>query len=158
LSDFAKEILASLNSQLIAKDENIQNESALVVKFLSKQCTSNESIQLILKNLFDVLNGSQGKLSTSNQKFSVLTAIGNCSFNFCFSNNDVLKFFIENIGDFLKSETHEATQLFCLEQLSSCFRNLQTSSFATIFLTKLKDFFKVFIFIIFLLLVKIFNF
>ena len=85
MSDFAKEILASLNSQLIAKDENIQNESALVVKFLSKQCTSNESIQLILKNLFDVLNGSQGKLSTSNQKFSVLTAIGNCSFNFCFS-------------------------------------------------------------------------
>ena len=58
----------------------------------------------------------------------------------------------ENIGDFLKSETHEATQLFCLEQLSSCFRNLQTSSFATIFLNKLKDFFKVFIFITFFII------
>ena len=44
--------------QLIAKDEIIQNESALVIKFLSKQCSNNDSIQFVIKHLFDILNGN----------------------------------------------------------------------------------------------------
>ena len=142
MSDFAKEILPSISSQLISKDENIQNEAALVVKNISKQCNNNDSIKFIIKHLFDLLNGSQGKLSITSQKFSVLTAIGNCSSNQCFSNSEILLNFIELIGEFLKTETHDGTLLFCLEQLCCCFKNLQTNSFSAVLLTKLKDFFK----------------
>lgn len=145
LSDFVKEILPSLNSQLTSKDETIQNESTLVVKFLVKQCNNNDAIQFILKHLFDLLNGSQGKLSQSNQKCSIVSAIAYCSANYCFSSNDILQCFVDTMGEFLKSETHEGTLLFCLEQISVSFRNLQTNTFSAGFLTKLKDFFKVII-------------
>ena len=80
---------------MISKDENIQNEAALVLKTPSKQCNNNDSIQFIIKHLFDLLNGSQCKLSNTNQKFSVLTAIENCSTNHCLSNNEILLNFID---------------------------------------------------------------
>lgn len=58
LSDFSSDFVTALGTQLISKDESIQNESALVFKSLASQCSSQEAIQKMIKHLFYVLAGN----------------------------------------------------------------------------------------------------
>ena len=83
-------------------------------------------------------------MSTADQKLSVLSAIGNCSQNPCFAKQEIYQTVIDNLGEFLKIETHEATLHFAYEQLNLCFKNIQVSNLQAAFALKLKEFFKVF--------------
>lgn len=142
LSDFSSDLVNALASQLISKDELIQNETAQVFKSLASQCSSQDSIQQMLKHLFKVLNGGEGKLSTSNQKISILTAIGNCSSIFSESSQDILIVLFQLFADYLKTETHEPSQVFCLQQLNKWLKSFKLQQFSAECVKKLNEFFK----------------
>ncbi len=113
------------------------------MKTLAKQCSTQEALQYILKHLFFILNGGEGKLTSSVQKCMVLAAIGNCSLNSSFSNQEILQQLLDSYSEFLKVETHEATLHFGFEQLIACLKNIHLSNFQAAFLLKVKEFFKV---------------
>ena len=113
------------------------------MKTLAKQCSTQEALQYILKHLFFILSGGEGKLTSSVQKCMVLAAIGNCSLNSSFSNQDILQQLLDSYSEFIKVETHEATLHFGFEQLIACLKNIHISNFQAAFLLKVKEFFKV---------------
>ncbi len=143
LSDFGEDLQRSLGSQFLSKDEQLQHEASCVFKSLAKQCSSNECIQRMLKHLFFILNGGEAKLATATQKQNVLNGIGSLAHNSSHQlNPDVFLQLLQLFGDYLKTETHEATLIFTLKQLNVWFTQLKMSSFNAECVKKLNDFFK----------------
>jgi len=143
LSEFSSELIKILRSQLLAKDEENQNEAAFSIKSLAKQCSNKESIILILTSLFDLLN-VEGKSASINQKQTILFSIGNCSFNCCQSNTqDVFLKLIQLFNEYLKNETNESVVIFALSQLKIWLDLLKVQTISSDVFNKLNDFFKV---------------
>lgn len=92
-----------------------------------------------------IIKGGEGKLSTSNQKCAILSAIGNCSSIFSQTSQDILVQLIQSFADFLKIETHEPTQVFALQQLNKWLRSFKLQQYSPETVKKLNDFFKVLI-------------
>jgi hypothetical protein len=115
----------------------------MAFKNLAVQCSSLDAIQSMLKYLFGVLNGNEGKISTPNQKLAILTAIGNVASNFCQSIQDLLPQLLQLFGDYLKLETHETSLIFALDQLNRWLQSLKLKNIPGEHATKLNAFFKV---------------
>ena len=143
LSDFAKDLIPLMSKQLIVKSEETQKEATTSIKLFVLQCTSVEIIQYIIKYLFSVLNGSEGKLTMPIQKNMVLEAISNCSLNPSFNNQDCLKNFLDQFADFLKHETNDLTLHFAFEKIRFCLHNTNISTFHSSSLPRITSFFKV---------------
>jgi hypothetical protein len=58
MSDFSEQLITNLATQLLAKDQHSQHSALDGIKSLSKQCSNTESVVLIIKHLFRILNGS----------------------------------------------------------------------------------------------------
>lgn len=57
---------------LHSKDDLARNESADACKRLAQQCSDSSAIEQLLRQVFDVFNGSDGKLNVVEHKISVL--------------------------------------------------------------------------------------
>lgn len=142
LNDFAKDLIHSMSKQLLVKSEETQMEAVESIKCLVLQCSSVEILQYIIKYLFSVLNGSEGKLNLPIQKNMVLAAISSCSLNPIF-NQECLQSYLDQFADFVKVESNDLTLHFAFEKIRVCLDNTKISSSQANFLPNVTSFFKV---------------
>jgi hypothetical protein len=115
----------------LSKDEAVQAEAVLCFGSLARKCESGELLHTnLVRHLFSTLAGNEhGKLTTSAQKSTVLSAIGQCSTTGATLNVDAFASILQLFTDYLRSEAttpHEPTLLVALTQL-----NLWLASTAT---------------------------
>jgi hypothetical protein len=84
----------------------------------------------------------EGKLGTIQQKTSILSSIGNASFNQSQNIQDLLDKLIQLFTDFFKIESNETILLIALQQLNVWFENMKLFSLSGDLMKKLNDFFK----------------
>lgn len=100
-------------------------ESIAAYTHLAKQCSDPAAIEELLRQIFDVFNGSDGKLTVVDHKYSVLQGAG------CLSENSVTgssaqKLSVTAAEHFIKVlnvEVHEKTLCFALEMMSLWCKN-----------------------------------
>lgn len=66
-----------------SKDDLAREESADACKRLAEQITDSGAIELLLKKIFDVFHGSDGKLTVVTHKISVLQVLFGKYFKYC---------------------------------------------------------------------------
>ncbi|KAL4223498.1 eIF-2-alpha kinase activator GCN1 [Mactra antiquata] len=121
LSQYALEIIKPIGVQLTSKDIQARSEACNAVTNLASQCSDHEIVAKIVKHLFGVLNGSEGKLSMTEQKISVLQAVGNTSKNSvsgATTLQNLSSTVVEGFLPVLSSEVHEGTLLHTLSMMS----------------------------------------
>lgn len=137
------DFLPSLKSQLISKEEVVQNESIEVFKMLSSKCRYVTSLEDIMKSLFDLLTSAQGKLLTPNQKQKIISAIGNCSSNFLISNENMIGFLLKQFENYLKTETNEQIIVNIHQQLKKLLTKFDSVNFSQEIILDMKKFFQI---------------
>ena len=81
LSQYVEEFKKSFGTNLHAKDDQTREDAIRATTNLGKGISDASSLTNLLKALFAVLGGSEGKLSVNTHKLSLLAAIGNLSKN-----------------------------------------------------------------------------
>ncbi|XP_064653044.1 stalled ribosome sensor GCN1-like [Lineus longissimus] len=121
LSQYAADLVSQLGSQLHVKDDQVRDSAVAACKALALQCSDRGAVEKMAKHLFGVLNGSEGKLSVTSHRQSVLSAIGNLTRS-PVSGASVIENLAGEIGEmfipFLKQEVHEATLAHALSMFS----------------------------------------
>lgn len=120
LSRYTQDISKGLFANLHSKDDLVRDEAADACKRLSLQCSDSSAVEGLLKAIFAVFHGSEGKLTVATHKISVLQGAGNLSFN-AVSGSSVQKLAEVACGHFievLKTEIHEKTLCHALEMMS----------------------------------------
>lgn len=57
---------------LYSKQDELRIEATEAIRSVSRQCSDSSAIERLLVHLFGILSGSEGKLSTADQKMNVL--------------------------------------------------------------------------------------
>ncbi|CAH1402466.1 unnamed protein product [Nezara viridula] len=120
LSQYAITIGKIISASLYCNDEEIRNQAAVACKNLALQCSDPDAVSSLLDYLFQIFNGSQGKLTVADHKISILQGIGNFSYNAVTGSSiqplaeKATKHFIK----ILETEVHEKTLVHCLEMMS----------------------------------------
>lgn len=107
-------------ANLRSKEAVTRNESNATLKSLSLKCSKSEAIDILIKSTCSIYNGSDGKLTLTEHKISVLEAIGNLSLN-AVSNNDLIKttdYIIDFFIKVLDLEQNEKILCFALDMFS----------------------------------------
>ncbi|XP_065830516.1 stalled ribosome sensor GCN1-like [Oscarella lobularis] len=78
-SQYASEIGKSAAAQIFSRNENMRSVTVDLMKRLAKQCSDASAIEQLAKHLIGILNGSEGKLSSTEQRISVLNGLSNLS-------------------------------------------------------------------------------
>eukprot|EP00058_Branchiostoma_floridae_P014051 XP_002599539.1 hypothetical protein BRAFLDRAFT_121765 [Branchiostoma floridae] len=73
LSQYTQDISKILGSQLHSKDDTTCEETGRAFKILAQQCSDPGALEEAAKHLFNVLNGSEGKLTVVKHRMGVLT-------------------------------------------------------------------------------------
>ncbi|XP_042146594.1 eIF-2-alpha kinase activator GCN1 [Ixodes scapularis] len=121
LSPYLGDLGKSIAQHLIAKDEACRQGAVLALRHLAKQCGSQEALEVLLSHLVEVLNGSEGKLSTTEQRLGVLMGFGEVSCHVVTGASHVQKLSeaaLKHLLQVLKSEVHEGTLLLTLKVMS----------------------------------------
>nr|XP_023696536.1 eIF-2-alpha kinase activator GCN1 [Paramormyrops kingsleyae] len=79
LSQYALDIGKGLASHLKANNTQLTEEAVVALQHLAEQCSDPGAVQEVVTHLFNILGGSEGKLTVVAQKMSVLSGIGSCS-------------------------------------------------------------------------------
>ncbi|XP_025837277.1 eIF-2-alpha kinase activator GCN1 [Agrilus planipennis] len=120
LSQYAVDIGKSLIANLPSKDETVREHSVIACKQLAQQCSDSGAIEKLVKDVFAVFHGSNGKLTLIEHKISVLRGAGNLSFNGVMGSSlqclasSTSKFFFK----VLETEVHEKVLCHTLDMLS----------------------------------------
>lgn len=129
LSPYVGELGKSLAQNLVAKDEACRQGAVVALHNLAHQCGSPEALEKLIKHLVGVLNGSEGKLTTTEQRLSVLTGIGEVSshvVNGATHVQQLSEVALQHLLSVLKAEVHEGTLLLTLKMMSKwCLRLTQ---------------------------------
>ncbi|KAI4899225.1 hypothetical protein NFI96_030703, partial [Prochilodus magdalenae] len=139
LSQYAKDIVKGLASQLKASNPELMEQAVQAVQNLSHQCSDPSAVQDLVTHLFGILGGSEGKLTVVAQKMNVLSGIGSCSHHAVSGSSSqslsasVAVLFIP----FLQQEVHEGTLVHAVSVLSQWTGRLNTEVPAA-----LRDWFK----------------
>ncbi|KAL0272371.1 UNVERIFIED_CONTAM: hypothetical protein PYX00_005366 [Menopon gallinae] len=114
--DIGKQIVANLHSN----DDLSRDLAAEACRQLARQCTDSTSLQNLLNHLFEVYNGSEGKLTVTAQKISMLQGAGYISENGVTGSSaqQLAAHATEHFMKVLETEVHEKTLIFALEMLS----------------------------------------
>ncbi|XP_066249177.1 stalled ribosome sensor GCN1 [Euwallacea similis] len=120
LSSCVMDIGSSLITNLHSKDEKARIDSATNCKYLAKKINDPKAIDEILKKIFGVYHGADGKLTVAEHKMGVLQGAGNFSYNKVpiEHNADLLLKTIPQFSKVLETEVHEKTLCFALDMLS----------------------------------------
>lgn len=130
LSANAVEITKGFSANIYSQNERARIESADLCKQLALKCSDSTVISNILNFLFNIYHGSEGKLSTSEQKINILQAIGNFSFNTVTNEDNSQKLAESVIDQFIKvldNEMHEKTLVHAIQMLTLWCSNLKKS-------------------------------
>ena len=84
LSKYCGDLSKPFATQLHANDETTRDSAIKCMTSLALKSSDSEAIEVLLKSIFSVLNGSEGKLSVADHKISLLTAAA------CLADNSVL--------------------------------------------------------------------
>ncbi|XP_050428073.1 eIF-2-alpha kinase activator GCN1 isoform X2 [Adelges cooleyi] len=121
LSIYSNELTKGFSANLYSQNERARLESSELCKELALKCSDASAISSIVKLLFNIYNGSEGKLSTSEQKINVLQAIGNFSFNNVANDDkcqEIADYVVEQFIKVLDSEMHEKTLIHAIQMLT----------------------------------------
>uniref|UniRef100_A0A1B0AHF4 TOG domain-containing protein n=1 Tax=Glossina pallidipes TaxID=7398 RepID=A0A1B0AHF4_GLOPL len=80
-SPYALQLGKILLQNLYSKDETARTESVDCLKKLSLKCTKPDVIAELLKNIFSILNGSEGKITVAEYRMNLMQGAGNLSYN-----------------------------------------------------------------------------
>jgi hypothetical protein len=106
-ADLAKPIVTCLHS----KEDVTREEAAFATEALAKQCSEVAAVRGLLSLYFGVLQGSEGKLTLSSHKISVLEGIGHLS-KHCATGSSTHQLSCDAAEHFVKimdTEIHEGT-------------------------------------------------
>ena len=118
LSPYAIDIGKLLVSQLHSKEDVLRAEAIDATKHLVHQCSNSVAIEGLLKQYFAVLNGSEGKLTITVQRWGVVSGIGALSYHSVSGEAQHLsELALESLVTQLKGEVHEPTILHITSQL-----------------------------------------
>lgn len=79
-------------ANLYSQNERARNESADLCKQLALKCSDPTVVSNILNIFFNIYHGSEGKLSTSEQKINILQVI-----------NDLFKYYLSSLIEMLNN-------------------------------------------------------
>ncbi|XP_055340770.1 eIF-2-alpha kinase activator GCN1-like isoform X2 [Paramacrobiotus metropolitanus] len=146
LSPFCLEIGKHLTVQLHSKVDESRRLSAEACKCLAQKCQNSGHAVELLRHVFAVLNGSEGKITVANERIDLLTGIGNLSYqpekDLSSQAEPITTLFLSFVG----SEAQEAISLHALSafrlwirkfnsvpaNLVSAVKNLQAQKATTI--------------------------
>ena len=75
LSGYVGDLAKPFATQLHANDDSTRESAVKCVASLALKCSDSEAILTLLKSIFAVLNGSEGKLTVADHKISLLNAV-----------------------------------------------------------------------------------
>ena len=81
LSGYVGDLAKPFATQLHANDDCTRESAVKCVASLALRCSDSEAILTLLRSIFAVLNGSEGKLTVANHKMSLLSAIASLADN-----------------------------------------------------------------------------
>ncbi|XP_067931600.1 stalled ribosome sensor GCN1-like [Watersipora subatra] len=81
LSKYAMELSKLLSGEVKNKQETRRKIAVGTYRHLASHCSNPESIQELLKHLFSLLKGSEGKVTVLGERMDVVSAIGNLTNN-----------------------------------------------------------------------------
>lgn len=81
VGEFAIDLGKPLIQNLYSKDNTARTEAVDSLKQIAMKCSCLTAIEQLLKQLFDVFNGSDGKITVAEYRMNVLQGAGNLSFN-----------------------------------------------------------------------------
>ncbi|XP_043572024.1 eIF-2-alpha kinase activator GCN1 [Chiloscyllium plagiosum] len=139
LSQYAVDIAKGLASQLKSNNAQLMDEAVIALRNLTHQCSDQTAAESLVRHLFAILGGSEGKLTAVSQKISVLSGIGSCSHHTVggISSQTLSGTVAELFIPFLQQEVHEGTLLHAISILA-----LWCSKFTTEIPKKLIEWFK----------------
>lgn len=139
LSQYAVDIVKGLASQLKSNNPQLMDEAVIALRNLTHQCSDPAAAESLVRHLFAILGGSEGKLTAVAQKISVLSGIGSCSHHTVsgLSSQTLSGTVTELFIPFLQQEVHEGTLLHAISILA-----LWCSKFTTEVPKKLVEWFK----------------
>lgn len=126
LSEFAEQLSKLITSQLYGKEDYLRELSVNCFKNLASK-SNRSSVELMIKNLINIYNGSDGKLTLPAQKFGVLFAIGCLSESKEIAGNKLIEMVCSNLISFMKNEIHEPTLIEILTQTNKWSSKLSKS-------------------------------
>ncbi|XP_055908453.1 eIF-2-alpha kinase activator GCN1 [Eupeodes corollae] len=119
-SEYAVNLGKPLMQNLYSKDDNARLESVESLKLLARKCSKVKAIEDMLKNMFAILNGADGKITVAEYRMNILQGAGNLSFNNIPQNviNPIMDTVTELFGKALESEIQEKVLCHTLEMFS----------------------------------------
>ena len=119
LSQHVNDLAKPFGTQLHAKDDETREHAIQAVISLASKCSDSEAILALMKVIFDVLNGSEGKLSVADHKISLLTAAASIIDNNVLASNKatLCAKATEHFVKIFENEVHEGTLVHALECL-----------------------------------------
>ncbi|XP_056628816.1 eIF-2-alpha kinase activator GCN1 isoform X1 [Triplophysa dalaica] len=120
LSQYSLDIGKGIASQLKANNPELMEKSVEALENLAHQCSDGSAVQDLVKHLFSILGGSEGKLTVVAQKMSVLSGIGSCSHHAVSgSSSQSLSCSVTVMfTPYLQQEVHEGTLVHAVSVLS----------------------------------------
>lgn len=137
LSKYLEDIIKTLASPLHAKEDQVREDTVEVCRQLARQCSDAVAIEKFIGLLFDVFFGSDGKLTATTHKISVLQGLEAVSeHSVTGSSAQALSGkVLDRMMKVLETESHEGTLIQALTALSAW-----TAKFTTDIPQKLIDF------------------
>ena len=136
LSQYVTELAKPFGTQLHAKDDETRENAKQCVASLASKCSDSDAILALLKAIFDVLNGSEGKLSVADQKISLLSAAALVADNNVLASNKstICVKVTEHFVKIFESEVHEGTLVHALDCLQTWFLKSQDRQVPQVFI------------------------
>ncbi|XP_057374386.1 stalled ribosome sensor GCN1-like [Daphnia carinata] len=119
LSAYAADLAKPIATCLHSKEDLTREEAAFATEALAKQCSEATAVRNLLNLLFGVLQGSEGKLTLSSHKISILEGIGHLS-KHCVTGKGAHQLSCDAAEHFVKileTEVHEGTLIRALSSL-----------------------------------------
>lgn len=121
LSQYVEELSKLLASPLHAKEDQVRDDTVEVCRQLSKQCSDASAVEILVKLVFDVFFGSDGKLTVNTQKVSVLQGVEAIS-EHCVTGSSAYNLSVmvlEKMIKVLETESHEGSLVQGLSALTA---------------------------------------
>jgi hypothetical protein len=132
LDDHVDPLSKLIATQLISKQECLAESAVIASKQLGLKCKTVAALTKLIKHYSAVYNGSEGKLTTVQQRCSLasgLGAVAACQTSFDDKNlQQIAEIAVQSLTSFTKNEAHEATLLHIASQLNVWAENLRLSA------------------------------
>eukprot|EP00117_Sycon_ciliatum_P034892 scpid3464/ scgid26544/ Translational activator GCN1; GCN1-like protein 1 len=131
LSAYVMSLGKRIASQLYSQTASRRDEAVKAIISLSKQCSDVTAVTDFTKHLFAILAGAEGKLTASEQRVSVLSAIGAMAGNTVVGASSIqplIEGVIKQFLPILQQEVHEQTLSHAIMQLAAWTQRLPTSA------------------------------